>query len=170
VDPNRIVASDYCTGRTSSNPLGFTHRPVAALANRLIAAFLLILFSIYATPAQNEADEYRDGPGLQVVDFQITITDATPDVKLPDRINVKVKNTGTKAITAFSFDLVIFDANRTDTISSAQTFAIKKTIKPGESKDVSSRIQHLDRTNPNNMVRIVKIAYADGDSWDRFQK
>lgn len=136
----------------------------------IVVVLLLVIFPLAAAQGQKDWDEFRDGPGLEIVKCQVGVSDEVNTRKSEDRIILKVKNSGERAITSFSYDFVAFDQNRTDTISDAETFTIKKTIKPGETKEVSSRVEHLDRSNPNNMVRIVKITYDNGESWDRFQK
>lgn len=143
-------------------------RPANALAVALVVGLLLVCPARAAggACAQDQADEYRDGPGLQIVKWGMELPYGTS----PDRVIIKVKNTGTIAVTGFTYEFVIFDQNRSDIISGAKTFSVKKTIKPGDTKDIEFRIEHLDRDQDNTTVRLIKISYADGTTWDRFEK
>lgn len=141
------------------------------LVNCRILTILVVLLLVCPARAQaQEGDEFSDGPGLQIVKWGRSAAPELPNGTLPDRITIKVKNTGTKVIASFTYDFVVFDQNRPDVISSAQTLSVKKTIKPGDSREFESHIEPVDRSNTNEMVRVIKITYGDGTTWDRFQK
>jgi hypothetical protein len=121
-------------------------------------------------PRQNQPEDYRDGPGLEVVKWEIVVVDDFSPEKVSNRSIVKVKNTSQKTITGFSYDIIVFDGVRADIIASAVTVTVKKSLKPGESKDFDNRVGHVGAKDQNTAVRIMKISYDDGTAWRRFPK
>jgi hypothetical protein len=129
----------------------------------------LVLALIGPLTQQNQPDDYRDGPGLEVVKWEIVaVNDFSPEKAY--RSILKVKNTGEKTITGFSYDIIVYDGVRADIIASSLTITVKKSLKPGEAKDFDNRLPHIASKDQNTAVRIMKISYDDGTSWYRFEK